>query len=200
MDDRAFWETKGMENIIPEGFGEFPEGWDVSGLLKEITDELGYSSVIDFGCGYGRLCKGFDPSKYMGLDINPEALGAAKKRFQDYQFHFADEEPKYADIYLAYTVFLHMKEQELHEVLKSMRCKWLIVAEILGREWRRDGLPPVYNRELCEYVEIMRRHDFVLHKHLKRPYKRYADAPWYQGRNTDISFLVFRKCLKNPLT
>lgn len=185
-----------MEHIIPQGFGEFPEGWDASHLVKEIADEIGYSSIIDFGCGYGRLCKGFDANKYIGLDVNPLAISAAQERFQGYQFRIVGDEPQYADIYLAYSVFLHMKEGELQEVLTKMRCKWLIVAEILGREWRREGLPPAYNRELCEYVELFRRHDLVLNKHIKRPYKRYADAPWYQGRNTDISFLVFKKCLK----
>lgn len=193
MDNHTYWTIKGMESILPEGFGEFPEGWDVSDLIKEIADELTYSSVIDFGCGYGRLCKGFDSSKYIGLDINPEAISHAKTRFPDYQFHLVYTEPKYADIYLAYTVFLHMNEADLHEVLKSFRCKWLIVAEILGREWRREGLPPVYNRELAEYINILCRHDFILHRHMKRPYKRYADVLRKQEKNTDISFLVFCK-------
>ena len=80
-----------------------------------------------------------------------------------------------------------------------MRCKWLIVAEILGREWRRDGIPPVYNRDLDDYLPLMRAHDLVLHKHVKRPYKRYADSKYYKGKNTDISFLIFKKCLRNPI-
>ena len=191
--------NEGADHIVPKGVGEFPEGWDVHGLLTELTDELGYSKIIDFGCGEGRLCKSFDPSKYIGLDINEKALKNAKTRFSDYRFEQVPSEPTHTDICLAYTVFLHMNDNEINEALRSMRCRWLIVAEILGREWRRDGIPPVYNRDLEEYVPLLRSHDLILHKHVKRPYKHYADSEWYKNKNTDISFLIFKKCLRNPL-
>jgi len=199
MDGKAYWKEKGMESIVPEGFGECPEGWDVKELLTELTDELGYASVLDFGCGYGRLCESFDPVKYLGVDINADALSKAKKKFANYRFEPLGEDPMFTDICLGYTVFLHMKDHEIHEALKKMRCKWVIVAEILGREWRRDGLPPVYNRDLADYVQLFRAHDLILHKHVQRPYKRYAETSWYNGKNTNISFLVFKKCMRNPL-
>ncbi len=199
MQSKDFWKEQGLEHVIPKGFGEFPEGFDVHGVLRDLSDEVGYKSVIDFGCGYGRLCESFDPSKYLGVDVNPAAIDQAKTKFEKYQFSLLTDDVMGAELYLAYTVFLHLSDKELHGALQKFRCKWLIVSEILGREWQRDGLPPVYNRDLPDYVQILRSHDFVLHKHVKRGYKRYQDIPWYQGKNTDISFLVFRKCLKNPL-
>lgn len=199
MQTREFWREEGFEHVVPKGFGEFPEGFDVRGVLKELAEEVGYESVIDFGCGYGRLCESFDADKYLGIDINEALVDSAKEKFNKYRFTVATGDVIGAEICLAYTVFLHLNDKELHETLQQFRCKWLIVAEILGKEWRRDGLPPVFNRDLADYAQALRMHDFVLHKHVKRGYKRYQEIPWYQGKNTDISFLVFRKCLRNPV-
>lgn len=199
MQGRDFWKEQGIEHVIPKGFGQFPEGFDVHEILRNLSNELGYDSVIDFGCGYGRLCESFDPEKYLGVDISPALIAEAKSKFENYRFSLLTNEVMGAELYLAYTVFLHLSDRELHETLRQFRCKWLIVSEILGKEWQRDGDPPVYSRDLSDYVQLLRSHDFVLHKHVKRGYKRYQDIPWYQGKNTDISFLVFRKCLKNPI-
>ena len=198
MQTKDFWKEQGHEHVIPKGFGEFPEGFDVRGVLRGLTDEIGYESVIDFGCGYGRLCESFDPTKYLGVDVSPKAIEEARNKFAGYKFSLLTNDVMGAEIYLAYSVFLHLSDKELDETLKQFRCKWLIVSEILGKEWRREGIPPVFNRDLSDYVQLMRAHDFVLHKHVRRGYKRYQDIPWYQGKNTDISFLVFRKCLRNP--
>jgi hypothetical protein len=199
MQTRDFWTERGSEHVIPKGFGESPEGFDVVDVIKNLADEVGYKSVIDFGCGYGRLCQSFDPTKYMGIDVNPNLVDEAKKRFQNYNFSLCNGEVMGAELYLAHKVFMHMTDKEIHEALSRFRMKWIIVSEILGKEWRREGEPPQLNRDLNDYIQIFRSHDLVLHKHVRKPYKRYEEIPWYQGKNTDISFLVFRKCLKNPL-
>lgn len=196
MTSEEFWKTSGTQSIIPQGFGQFPEGFDVREEIRSMVEKVDYSSVIDFGCGYGRLCESFSSNKYLGVDINEEALLIARQKYEQYQFSLSNKDPKYADLYLAYTVFLHFTDKELNETLKNIKCKWLIVAEVLGKEWRRDGLPPVYNRDLSDYIKILRSHDFVLEKHVKKPYKRYAESSWYEGKNTNVSFLLFRKYLK----
>lgn len=199
MDGKAFWTESGLEHIVPEGFGDFPEGFDVKGELKQLVDDIGYRSLLDFGCGYGRLCESFEPGKYLGVDINGRAIAEAKKRYAGYRFEHWQSEPITADVCLSYSVFFHMTDAEIHQALKKMWCKWVIVAELLGKEWRRDGMPPIYSREENDYIQLFRCHDLVMHKHIQRPYKRYADTPWYQNKNTNLSFMVFKKCLKNPL-
>ncbi len=193
MDSTQFWAQEGLSHIIPPGFGEFPEGFDIRETLKGITEDLGYESLIDFGCGYGRLCESFAKEKYLGLDVNESALSLARNKYTDYRFELTKGEPRYADIYLAHTVFLHLKDAEIHAVLRQMRCKFLILSEILGKEWQREGLPPVYNRDLKDYLQILRSHDLILEKHERRPYKRYSTSPFYQNKNTDLSLLVFKK-------
>jgi len=175
---------------------DFPEGFDVTNVIRQLSDEVGYKSVIDFGCGHGRLCESFDPKNYLGLDIDPNSIEMARKKFSEYRFDHVKQEPSSADLYLAYNVFLHMNDQTVDLALKNMRCKWLILVEMLGRNWRSTQIPQTYNRELSEYIALLRSHDLILQKHIKQPFKKYSDAAWYQDRNTDLSFLVFKKCFR----
>ena len=60
--------------LFQKNWGEFPEGFNVIDFLREITKELDFKRVLDFGCGYGRLSKAFDSDKYIGVDLNLKAL------------------------------------------------------------------------------------------------------------------------------
>ena len=154
-----------------------------------MAEELGYSKVIDFGCGHGRLCESFHPEGYLGIDIDQKALDTARSRFQNYQFSLANEIPRFADIYLAHSVFNQFSDKALHETLKLIRCKWLILAESLNMQWKSAKAVPIYSRDLDEYVRIMRAHDLVLHKSISQQ----------SSLAENVTYMVFRKCLKNPL-
>lgn len=75
---KSYWINDNCNNIIPKNWGEFPEGFNVIDFLREITEELDFKSVLDFGCGYGRLSKAFDSDKYLGIDLNYKALKIAR--------------------------------------------------------------------------------------------------------------------------
>lgn len=192
MKDKNFWLEDRLSNIIPRGFGEFPEGFDVIEYVRSFLGDIAFGTVVDLGCGYGRLCQCFCPEKYLGLDVNPEAIAKARTLFPMYQFKDTNGKlfPK-ADLYFSYTLFLHLTDEEIHYILDIVDCSWFVVAEILGHEWRRDGLPPVYNREFDEYLKIFKEHGFSLHMEEEKPYARYADDDRYLGKNTNINFLCF---------
>lgn len=198
MSNYEYWVRDGVNHIIPSSENKYPESSDIKELVKSLADEVGYQSVIDFGCGQGRLCTSFDPEKYLGLDINKEMLLSAQKEYVGYRFEEATPQVRSADIYFAYTVFSYLTDNELHAALRNMRCKYLIVGEILGREWRNEKIPFSYSRELSDYVQMLRCHDLILQKHIQKPHEEYIKAPWYEGKNTNLSFLVFRKCRRNP--
>lgn len=192
---KNYWKNDELRNIRPDGLGEFPEGWDVRAYLKELTARLPHDSLVDFGCGYGRLCRAFAPQKYLGIDLNPNAVKTAAERFPTYSFQEADfDHYPPADIYLAYTVFLHLDDEVLAEVLTRMAAscrKYLIIAEILGREWRRPGTPPVFNRDQQDYVSLASAAGFRLAGEDARPYRHYQSNPQFADRNTDLNVLIF---------
>lgn len=185
--------------ITPGSSHEFPEGFDPGHVARELAEELNYRNIIDFGCGTGSLCRSFRPEHYLGVDVDENAIQKAQKKFSEYKFLQIKNEPKYADVYLAYDVFKYLKDGELHDALKNIRCNWLILGEMLGSDWKSTDIPAVYPRELSDYIQILRSHDLILHKHVRKPFKKYAESAWYQNRNTDVSFLVFKKCIRAPV-
>lgn len=197
IDYKKYWAGDDLKNIIPQHHGQYPEGWDPAEVLKMMIKEKNPEKVLDFGCGYGRLCHAFDCDSYRGVDLNPHAIEVARKTYPGYRFMEINIDSSFekVDVVFAYTVFLHLDDDTLSNILLRLResCqKQLIVAEILGREWRRPGLPPVFNRDRADYQELISAQGFEFVDEYRRPYQRYASMPEFSNKNTDVSFLLFK--------
>lgn len=170
----AFWRAQnGVRHITPRGL-PCPEGrW-----LGEHLKEMGRGRrVLEFGCGPGRLSGLFSPLLYLGVDINERSLAEAKARNPAHVFQLATDEPlPSADLILCHTVLLHISDEDLNDVIGRMNAPVVVVNEMLGRSWRHDGEPPVFNRELGEYVAAFKAHDYKLTSISERTYEHY-NAP-----------------------
>jgi len=158
-----YWQSnRDLVHITPPGV-RFPEQNLFAALQEAVT-----GSVFEFGCGDGRLSSAFSPDAYTGYDINPSALEAARKANprHDYTGEWVE-----ADTFLAYTVLLHLPDDKITAVIEKAKAyKHIVIGEIMGRQWRRPGNPPVFNRDLAEYVEMIGRP----HKVIEVPYPRYG--------------------------
>ena len=47
-------------------------------------------TVLDVGCGYGRFCIHSSPKHYLGIDVLPEMIEAARKLYPDCRFEVGD--------------------------------------------------------------------------------------------------------------
>lgn len=182
-----FWKHNSLKHIKPNRGGEFPEGWDVVEFLKEIYTEEEYGKVIDVGCGYGRLCKAFNPNKYLGIDFSNDAILKAKELNPNYTFSTINNFESYpkSDTKLLYTVLLHQRDEDIEVIVETL-CKStnkIIVAEICGRSWRRPGNPPVFNREEEEYIDLFKKYGKFIEKQYNEPYAAYKD--------TKIKIMIF---------
>lgn len=163
-----YWQNNSqLMHITPPG-EEFPEVG-----LPEALRQVRLGKVFEFGCGYGRLAQFFDPSAYVGFDINRHAIEQAQKNLPRHVFGF---EWQPADTFLAYTVLLHIPDDEIAEVIaNAKKYRRIVIGEIMGREWRRPGNPPVFNRDAEEYAAMI---GWPYHV-VKVPYPRY-------GRDLDL--------------
>lgn len=163
-----FWtNNKRVNHIIPPDFEvagiKFPEGWDVLEMLKET---IGDESVVEIGCGYGRLVGAFAPTQYKGFDINPHAIKKAKKDYPSYNFGVFDLKTLPASIWvLLYTVLLHVSDNDIDMFLKTVtsKCSKIFLGEIMKetiRKLPKRGKPPVFNRTSANYVEIFKKFNF----------------------------------------
>jgi len=188
-----FWSAEGVAHVKPEIGVEHPEGFDVPAAMRAYAD--GRLPMVEIGCGVGRLAAGFAPDDYIGADINPHALPIARLAHPDHEFRLITEELEYPNgaSLLFYTVLLHVSDELLRPTLeKATRASdRIIIAEIMDRRWRREGNPPVFNRETEDYIGVMQGFGYRLARHERRPYERYNNPTWWNARDTRLSILVF---------
>jgi hypothetical protein len=121
-------------------------------------------------------------------------LKIAQEKFPEHEFQlsgYLGPFPK-ADTTVLYTVLLHISDDNITPFLKSVveNTNMVLVCEILGREWRRKGNPPVFNRDESDYVDLFEKLGWRLRHHERSLYERYKDVP---DKNRDISFMRFVK-------
>ncbi|WP_167315787.1 class I SAM-dependent methyltransferase [Paraburkholderia phytofirmans] len=189
--EEGFWIAEGTRHIKPEIGTDFPEGFDVrAALRKSIGDKF---PVLEVGCGVGRIASLFDKNEYLGVDINPNAIAQARRSLPGHNLRITDHGLQYPDApaALIYTVLLHVSDEAIGPLLSEVvkRRERVIIAELMDTRWRRDGSPPVFNRNAEDYILIMAKLGFTFSAYEKYAYERYEN----QGRpqDTRITFLRF---------
>lgn len=168
-----YWQSgAGLGNLTPPG-DTLPEGAVFGRLLQELTFGM---DVVEFGCGNGRLAPNFSKLRYDGVDICPQAIDQAKALHPGYRFHTIDDMEMLDGGFalFAHTVMLHIPDDDLLPTMCRFTQKLVIISEIVGRNWRRDGDPPVFNREIREYDRWMTAAGYQLKRVPFIPYSRYG--------------------------
>ena len=171
MTPEEYWRGNSkLLHITPPG-ERHPE----AGLFP-ILQSVVKGSVFEFGCGDGRLSSAFAAAEYTGYDINQEALRVARLNNPKHRYIDSIEG---ANTFLAFTVLLHVPDREIIQIIDiAKQYKRIVIGEIMGRRWRRGGNPPVFNRELTEYTQMIGRKCETI----AIPYPRY---------NCDLTLAVF---------
>jgi len=191
--EEAFWIAQGTAHIKPEAGTEFPEGFDIAEVLREAIN--GEWPLLEIGCGVGRIASLFSPTEYIGVDINPNAILQARRLLPHHNFRLYDDGYAYpqAPTALFYTVLLHVSDQALSFLLEeALKGKHrIIISEIMDTRWRREGNPPVFNRNPEDYILLMQELGFQLTFVNKTPYERYDREPLNIGRDSRLTTLAF---------
>lgn len=179
-----YWKSgQGLDHITPPS-NKWPEG---EGFDTLVAQQFFLQPTVEFGCGVGRLSRCFHPELYLGVDICENAIETARAANPNHKFEVIGPRKviDYGYCLFAHTVLLHIPDDELLPTIGRFRQERVIVSEILGREWRREGNPPVFNRGLMDYEAAFRSVGYKLHRVQFHPY------PHYKG--TDLEILEFHK-------
>ncbi len=107
-------------------------------LLKFFTYNIpDTSSVLEIGCGTGYLLNAINPDRGVGIDLSPNMINAAKRRYPHLEFYQMDAE------------FLNL--QDVFDVV--------IISDTLGELFLiQSAQTPIY---LLIFEESQIRHEFV---------------------------------------
>ena len=194
MDYKEFWIKDRLSNLRPAGLSDFQGGWHPGETINNIRIKHGLqnSSILDFGCGAGRLSYSFDPRNYTGVDLNPHAIERALEANPGYRFREVDIDTSdypFHSLLLAYTVFNHLDPDTIHTTLGRLKSRYVLQCEILGEEWATNGPGlPAMNKSYASYESIFANYTCI--EHARKPFEKYRD---YLGeRNIDMSFILWR--------
>jgi SAM-dependent methyltransferase len=138
------------------------KAFDAYSLVKRLSEKYldgisGLHSVLDFGCGWGRMARFFlrdlDPSKIWGVDCLARIIAVCQQTNKWCNFRVVDPLPpttfpgEMFDLIYSYSVFSHLSE-DAHK-------KWLLE---FNRILRPGGLliATTRGREFIEYCEMLR--------------------------------------------
>ena len=105
-------------------------GWDATQepALSELLSGLRFDSVLDVGCGFGRVGAGLLERrpwlKYTGMDVSPDLCAAAQKRLPGREVVCADlvtwEDERWWDLVLCVSVLSHIPPEHIEGVLRKL--------------------------------------------------------------------------------
>ncbi|HET8997158.1 MAG TPA: methyltransferase domain-containing protein [Acetobacteraceae bacterium] len=146
------------------------------------------ASVLDLGCGDGRLLSLLRAPSYVGVDVSPTVLSGCASRFPQHRFlglDALDQEPA-AELALSIDVLFHLVEDQVF--IRSMDTLFahatrfvLIYASNFVCDW---PAPHVRHRRFTDHV-VRAWPDWRLLAHLPNPH------PYHPARPDETSFADF---------
>jgi SAM-dependent methyltransferase len=139
---RLYWEVRAREisKLYGDETSDFP-------LLRALLDRYRPQSVLDVGCGYGRIFPLYIESKIsdvLAIDISARALRLARQRFPTVRTRRARIEDlplnKQYDLVIATRVLQHLLPENLPEVIwrLSRIARLLIYINEIGESEQAD--------------------------------------------------------------
>jgi trans-aconitate methyltransferase len=113
--------------------------------LFRLLDTLEFSSVLEVGCGFGRvgaaILKHYPNVTYTGIDVSPDLIEAARKRLPDSELIVADlatwDTVRTWDLVVSVSVLGHLLPQDIANVIAKMR-KWA-TKDVVAIDWDAPG-------------------------------------------------------------
>jgi len=176
-----YWRTAESDHHITPG-GEDHEHFDLGLCLRLLCGP----SIVEVGCGNGRLYPHFDG--YIGLDVNEDRIRRCRERFPKGDFRVIGTETPYPlsppvkGSFMPCTLFcnvlLHVRDEDLPGIAEKCEVDGMggkvVIAEVMNPKYRDNKVN--FHRDLRGYRVFGDPQVFTL------PYERYRDT---------FTFLVF---------
>lgn len=102
-------------------------GMDFPLVAKKIIEKYPHDSILEIGCGPGKLTTYINCKKYLGIDMNNKYIEHAKKHYETKSVKFltlnAMNIPKIKDSFdliIAMNIVHHLTDSEIEHILKNL--------------------------------------------------------------------------------
>lgn len=125
--------------------------WDAEDQpLVDLLDTLTFDSVLEVGCGYGRvgamIFSHWPMVEYTGVDISPDLIEASRRRLPKAELICADvatfDSDRTWDLVLAANTLGHIRPEDLPAVWAKMQ-RWA-VRDVVHIDWNEVGAKTAY--------------------------------------------------------
>jgi len=129
-------------------------------MLLDYLSGLKLDSVLEVGCGFGRITKlvmeRFNPKEYIAIDLSPDQLENARKYVNDDRvefFNYSIEEfrcfPEKFDLVLACEVLMHIPPEDIVAVMYKMAMLARKGGQIVHVDWYQQPVPQIAKDNFC---------------------------------------------------
>ena len=135
--------------------------------IQDIVD-LSMGSVLDFGCGFGKLTPYF--ADYLGVDINQDRVEACQEKFMEKRFDLIESHRDLrlfrCQTLIANNVLHHVDDNEILPMLDSFRicARYVVQGNHVTENGKfpRSGQVTSHNRTFLQYEELFNEAGFHL--------------------------------------
>lgn len=143
IDGAVYWRDRGRRF---EDEAKAAGWWGIDNQpLVDVLRALHFTSVLDIGCGFGRMADvamRLKPGvRYLGVDVSPDMIESARQRYPYSEWLCADYRDFRAtrkfDLVLAVSSLSYLSPDEIEPVLARLR-KWA-VRDLVIVDWNEAG-------------------------------------------------------------
>jgi len=124
-----YWKKRGVK--YEEKFKETLEMNEQEQVLLQCLDKLSFNSVLEFGCGFGRMTKiilaNYPVKRYLAFDFSPDQVNNARKNcniYENVEFQVSTIEElvikEKFDLVFGAEVLLHIPPQNINEIIQQL--------------------------------------------------------------------------------
>jgi trans-aconitate methyltransferase len=141
VDEATYWRKRGPvyeRDFRPERYREQEQ------VLAEVIDGLTFHTVLDVGCGFGRIgeivMRLRPRATYRGIDVSPEQLAAARRRIPSGIFTLGDartlDPGRRYDLVIASEILMHIPPSEVGNVVARLVA---VSRRLVTVDWQAPG-------------------------------------------------------------
>lgn len=150
---RSYWLERG--ETYEADFQDGPEYAEQEEIIAEILGPLEFESVLDAGCGFGRIGQVIEAvhpgASYTGLDLSPDQIASARRRLPGGRFivsPLADFIPDRTwDLVVAVELLMHIPPKQLGRSIRKLIA--LASRHVLTVDWDQPGLSEAARHNWC---------------------------------------------------